>query len=134
MIGGLRRRLSGNVEHVWSTDQELKPEVSIDPEFHSGAAVLLTTAKPTSEGETNDVRMKEYYKAVLGTAIERGGWYQGQIMPLAWLRMTLAGLESRPLPPEALWEEQAAATDEPGRAMPSHADLFPEEWSLAKPS
>ncbi|MDG6918167.1 MAG: hypothetical protein JRN62_01810 [Nitrososphaerota archaeon] len=134
MIGGLRRRFSGNVEHIWSINQELEPEVSVDLGSHSGTAVLFTTTKPASERETNDVSMKEYYKAVLGTAIERGGWYQGQTMSLAWLRMTLAGLESKPLPPEALWEEQASATCDSSRAMPSYEDLFPEEKSLAKPS
>lgn len=132
MIGGLRRMLSGDVEYVWSTDQELKPEISGSPEFHDGAAVLLTMPKPTGVGGTNDVSMKEYYKAVLGIAIENGGWYQGQTMSVAWLRMTLAGLESRPFPPEAMWgEERGPVTDEPGRALPSYADLFPEERSPA---
>ena len=132
MIGGLRRVFSGDVGHIWGIDQELKSEVSGNSEYRGGAAVVLTTPKPTDVEETNDVSMKEYYKAVLEVAIESGGWYQGQAISVAWLRMTLAGLESRPFPPEAMWtDERALATGEPGRTLPSYADLFPEEKGLA---
>ena len=132
MIDGLRRMLSGDVGYVWGIDQELKPEVSGNSEYHDGAPVVLTTPKPTDMGETNDVNMKKYCKTLLEAAIESGGWYRGQAISVAWLRMTLAGLESRPFPPEAMWgEERAPATGEPGRALPSYADLFPEEKGLA---
>ncbi len=126
MIGGLRRRLSRDVGYSWSTDQELKPEVAGGLEIHDGGAPLLPAPEPIAGGETNDVSMKDYYKGVVATAIERGGSCRGQMMSVNWLRMILAGLESRPYPPDALWEvEQTAVTAGPGDAVPPYADLFP---------
>ena len=130
MIGGLRRRLSRQVEDPWSTEHEFGPEFRSDSELLGGPAVLLATQKLAGTGVTNDVGMKEHYKAIVGTAIERGGWYQGQAMSVAWLRMILAGLESRPFPPEDIWEGER--TDVGGMLLgdlPSYKDLFHTERS-----
>ena len=53
-------------------------------------------------------------------------------MSVAWLRMILAGLESRPFPPEAMWDEER--TEFVGLLhsdVPSFEDLFPTERSQA---
>ena len=130
MIGELRRRLSRQVEDPWSIEHEFEPEFRGDSELLGGAAVLLAAQKPTGTRETNDLGMKEHYKAIVGTAIERGGWYQGQAISVAWLRMILAGLESRPFPPEDIWEGER--TDVGGMLLgdlPSYKDLFHTERS-----
>lgn len=130
MIGLLRRKKS--TEDLWSTDLELEPETAGTSELSSGAAVLLSTRMLVGERQTNDINVKEHYRAVLESAIERGGWYQGQMISVAWLRMTLAGLDLRPFPPEAMWEEERSGVPAgPYGDMPSYEDLFPTEKSLA---
>jgi hypothetical protein len=122
MMESLRRRLSRQTgRDSWATDLSLEPETSEVSELHLDDAAILSTAKVQSRPGSNDVDLKDYYRGLIYAAIQHGGEYQGQQISVPWLRMTLAGLEMRPMPPEMMWEgEQDLAAD-----MPGYEELFP---------
>ena len=124
MMESLRRRLSRPTgKDPWATDLSLEPEISEVSELRLDNAVLLAATKPQSRPGSNDVDLKDYYRRLIYAAIQHGGEYQGQQISVPWLRMTLAGLEMRPMPPEMMWEgEQELAAD-----MPGYEELFPSE-------
>lgn len=121
MMDSLRRRLSKpGARDRWDVDAHLQDSHEVS-ELPAENTVLLAKAfHPVS----NDVDAKEYYRNIIRAAIQHGGVYQGQEISIPWLRMTLAGLEMRPIPPEEMWEGvQTVDISEP----PAFADLFPEE-------
>ncbi|MDG6983127.1 MAG: hypothetical protein JRN28_01015 [Nitrososphaerota archaeon] len=125
MIELIRRRLSrAPAEDPWATDLTLKPEISEVSELRFDGSGLAHSGLPRPQPSSNDVDLKGYYKAVILTAIEHGGTYQGQQISVPWLRMTLAGLEKRPMPPELMWGEgpEGSAAD-----MPGFEEFFPDQ-------
>ena len=134
MIGAIRRRFADSIEEdAWDTDQEFRPDVGDSSELHTDAAVLLA-ASPTDPGYfRGDESLTDYYKGIVRTAIENRGRYGDHRIPVPWLRMILAGLESRDIDPDLLWYEAdvgSAAT--PGAEGPSYEELFPSEGELAR--
>lgn len=124
MMESLRRRLSKPTgKDPWATDLALKPEISEVSELRMDSEVLLAATKAQSNPTSNDVDLKGYYRGLLVAAMRHGGEYHGQQISIPWLRMTLAGLEMRPMPPEMMWEEEQVA----GTDMPGYTDLFPSE-------
>ena len=112
-------------ETDWDVDQELESEeVS---ELSSDSTVLLAANIPKDHPPSNDVNMREHYKGLVKTAIQHDGWYSGQQITVHWLVMTLAGLEMRPITPEALWEWEEIEGSPGFDGVPSYEDLFPSE-------
>lgn len=126
MIDGLRRRFSKSAEDTWNADLELQPEVEATSELPTGTAVLLAAQSLATESPSNDVDLKDYYKSLVQTAIQQGGKYHGRQMSVPWLRMILAGLESKPIPPEMMWqgEEPAGPGEFDLPKIPSYEDVF----------
>ena len=121
MMDSLRRRLQKpGARDRWDVDVPFQDSHEVS-ELPAENTMLLTKAfHPVS----NDVDAKEYYRNIIRTAIRHGGVYQGQEISIPWLRMTLAGLEMRPMPPEEMWEGvQRVDISE----SPASADLFSEE-------
>lgn len=127
MMESIRRRLSKTpAKDPWATNLALEPEISEVSELRLDSTVLLA-ANAHPHPPSNDVDLKGYYKGLILTAIRRGGSYRGQQIPVPWLRMTLAGLEMRPMPPEMMWE---SVSDDLSSDMPGYERLFPEEPGL----
>jgi hypothetical protein len=125
VMDSIRRKFSKSApKDPWATDLSLEPEAEDVSELPGENTVLLTKVQP--HPLSNDVDMSEYYKGLIWTAINHGGEYNGQQISIPWLRMTLAGLENRPIPPEMMWEgvEDGATPD-----MPGFGRLFPVEGS-----
>lgn len=123
MMESLRRRLSRTSERdLWSTELSFEPEATELSELRVDNSVLLAATR--SLPASNDVDMNDYYRGLVAAAIRSGGTYRGQRIPIPWLRLTLAGLEHKPIPLESMWEgyQEGAATD-----MPGYEDLFPAE-------
>ena len=122
-MDSLRRRLlKTTMSDTWATDLALEPEISEVSELHLADTVLLAEVHP--HPQSNDVDLKEYYRGVVAAAISQGGNYQGQRISIPWLRMTLAGLEMRPMPPEMMWEEEMEGANSD---LPGYDELFPQE-------
>jgi hypothetical protein len=125
MIDGLRRRLTESIDRDnWDANQELQPEREDTSGLPTDKAVLLAGTKVTTEPTSNEVNLQDYYRDLIMTAIEQGGSYRGQQMSVPWLRMTLAGLESRPISPEVIWEGAARSAPDQLAEIPSYDDLF----------
>lgn len=123
----MRRRFSRSAEGGdWNIDLEFKPEVERAAKPPVVTPVLLTAREPIHMG-VGEVDMKEYYKSAMRTAIKQGGWYQGRQISVPWLKMILAGLEMRPVPPEAMWETQGTSLSPTRSGVPAYDDLFPSE-------
>lgn len=133
MIGNIRRKFTGLASvDLWDVNQELQPELDQVPE--SGylavdpALGVATGYGPAAAG------MKDYCLNVVQTAITKQGWYGGMRISVPWLRMTLAGLESRHVPAEMMWEgAQEPGPDErrnPG--VPSYDSVFESERALVQ--
>ena len=122
MITSIRRRFSKPAsKDLWAADLVFEPEPSRVSEVASDNSVLLTSKLPTAP-PSNDVDLKGYYRGLIRTAIQHGGRHQGQQISIPWLRMTLAGLEMRPIPPEMMWEgEQEGSAPE----LSDYDRLFP---------
>jgi hypothetical protein len=132
MIGAIRRRFANPTEgDIWDADQELRPEPE-SSELHTDAAVLLAAAQTAPGYFPGDESLTDYYKGIMMTAIEHKGRYGDHWIPVPWLRMILAGLESRHIDPDLLWYEvdsDSAVTSHP--EVPSYEDLFPSEGNPA---
>ena len=125
MMESIRRRFSRPPEKDrWSIDLAFEPEISEVSELRVDNSVLLAANKAQALPGSNDVDIKDYYRGVIASAIHRGGQYRGQQIPVPWLRMTLAGLEHRPVAPVMMWEgyQDSTAID-----MPGYEALFPTE-------
>ena len=128
MINGIRRRLTKQaLRDPWDADLELHQE-EVAPELPTDTAVI-TAARGVSHGfSPGDGDSSEYYKGVVRTAIQNGGKHGDPRIPVPWLRMILAGLESRSVEPNMMWYEM----DEENPVgtlpeIPSYEDLFPSE-------
>lgn len=133
MIGGIRRRFSETMNtDLWDVNQRLQP----DQESTSGvgrASVVPRTGTGVSFGPV-EASMKDYYKTIVQTAIEHEGWYGGMYMSIPWLRMTLAGLESRAFVPEMMWEgvEEQRLGERRVTGTPSYDAIFEAERALVQ--
>ena len=134
MIDGIRRKFAKSIDRdPWDTEQELEPEVEAEvteaSELPTDRVVILAATRMGPPSTTNDVDSGEYYKNIVKTAIENGGWYAGHQIPIPWLRMILAGLEWRRIDPESLWYGAEAGL--PGAEglpeIPTYEDLFPSD-------
>lgn len=129
MIGAIRRRIANSArEGIWNADQAFKPEDVESEEPHTNAAPLLV-APPTAPGYLpGDESLADYYKGIVRTAIENRGRYGDHWIPVPWLRMILAGLESRHVDPDLLWyEADIESAGIPSAEVPSYEELFPAE-------
>jgi hypothetical protein len=127
MIDGIRRRFGKSPEENWNADLELQPETQETTELPTDTAVLLAASKlpePSSETYPSD-----YYVIIVRTAIEQGGKYGGHQISLPWLRMILAGLESKHIEPEMMWDQDILSADESSTLpkIPAYNDLFPSD-------
>jgi hypothetical protein len=130
MIGGLKRRLTKSVygDAAWDMNSRFESNAGDKRGVPEGVSAL---AEADGYGrESNDVDMKEYYKGVIKAAIQQRGTFNGQSMSVHWLRMILSGLEMRPVPPEAMWDEDVAmAFGAPRPGLPQFEELFPSDQS-----
>ena len=118
----LRRFYREGQKDRWATDLALKPDETEVSELPRRSTEMLTTRASGSHA-SNDLDMRDYYRGLISSAISQGGDCQGQRISIPWLRMTLAGLEMRPIPPEAMWE----GTSDEMALMPGYDRLFPTE-------
>lgn len=130
MISGIRRRFVNSVEgDPWDANLELRPEAEERTELPAGTAVILAATKAAPGFYPGDEDPADYYRSVVKTALENGGSYGGHRIALPWLRMILAGLESRLVDPDMMWYE--AEGDEPEGMIlpeiPAYGDIFPTE-------
>lgn len=125
MMESIRRRFTRSpAKDPWATDLDLEPEISEVSELRLDSAALFAAAKTQPHSTSNAVDLKDYYRGLILAAIQSGGSCHGQQISVPWLRMTLAGLEMRPVPPELMWdgEWEGSSTD-----MPGYESFFPEE-------
>jgi hypothetical protein len=131
MIDGIRRRFARSVEtDPWNAEQELAPEVEDASQVPTDTAVLLAGSQASSQAapgfSPSEGDLTNYYRGIMRTAIENGGKYREHQIPVPWLRMILAGLESRHIGPDKMWYE--VDFEEPVNPLPeipSYEDLFP---------
>ena len=103
MIDGIRRRFTKSVaKDPWDANLELQPEEAAQA-LPINAAVLLAARQVPPGFSPGDGDSTGYYRNVVKTAIEHGGKYGDHQIPVPWLKMILAGLESRPIDPEMIW-------------------------------
>ncbi len=132
MIGAIRRRFAKSAEEdVWGTDQELRPEAVDSQELPTDAAVLQAAAQTAPGYFQGDESLTDYYKGIVKAAIENRGRYRDHWIPVPWLRMILAGLESRHIDPDLLWYEADNGSTMNSPDLPPYEDLFPTEGDLA---
>lgn len=126
MIDGIRRRFGAPPEKdPWDPELEFEPEVEDASELPTDAVVLIEAARATPGFSPGGGDLVDYYKGIVKTAIANGGKYGDHEISVPWLKMTLAGLENRPIEPEMMW-----FTDSDGRTPPggsSYYDLFPTD-------
>ena len=129
MIGAIRRKFANSLEEgVWDADQELRQEVGESSELQTDTAVFHAAAQTTPGYFRGDESLADYYKGIVRTAIENRGRYGDHWIPVPWLRMILAGLESRHVDPDLLWyEADIESAGIPSAEVPSYEELFPAE-------
>lgn len=132
MIDGIRRRLSKSVEtESWNTDQELEPETEEPTEVPTDTAVILAASQRTPGFSPGNGNLMDYYKSLMKTAIENGGKYGEHEIPIPWLRMILAGLESRYIDPETMWYEVGEGSVSQLPEAPRYEDVFPSDGDFS---
>ena len=135
MIDGIRRRFVKSVDSdSWDADQELKQDLAFEDvdevsEISTDAAVLVAAQDSVDATATNDVNPSDFYKNLIWTAIRNGGRFGNHQISIPWLRVVLAGLDSKRVDPESMWYgyEQSGAPLELLPELPSYDDLFPSE-------
>jgi hypothetical protein len=129
MIGAIRRKFTNPIdEDDWSTEQELTPEAVEPSALQTDAAVLLAAAQAAPGHFLGDESLTDYYKGIVKTAIDNRGRYGDHWIPVPWLRMILAGLESRHIDPDLWWYEADIESAVHAHAeVPPYEDLFPSE-------
>jgi hypothetical protein len=139
MIDGIRRRFGRSIDRVpWNADQELKPELDHTAELPTDTAVLIAATAATGatsaigEFSPADENAPDYYRSLVATAIENGGKHGDHQMSIPWLRMILAGLESKQIEPDMMWHgvESGGAGGEPLPEIPPYDDFFPAERNV----
>ena len=127
MIGAFKRVFRGS--------EEAKPGPSwvvnerIEAEEVDGQAELPSESP---QGERRgvfvpyDTDVVQQQVELIRAAIALGGRFGDHEIPMPWLRMTLAGLEGRPIDQEAMWEGIAAPPrKDPVEESPTYQELFP---------
>jgi hypothetical protein len=130
MIEGIRRRLGRSInQDPWDADQELVPEVEGNTKLPTDTAVPVAARQENGEFSPQDEETQDYYKNLVSTAIQNGGWLEGHQIPIPWLRMILAGLEMKHIEPEMMWYgvEVGSAGGEFLSRIPSYHALFPSD-------
>jgi hypothetical protein len=124
MINGIRRRL-GNASAA-DLDLGLKPEIDVNAEPSRERKVLQAAATASGHYIPDDPGTPDYYKNLVRTAIENGGRHGYHSISIPWLRMILAGLESKQIEPEMMWYgiEAGEIRREQTPAVPSYENLF----------
>jgi hypothetical protein len=128
MIGMIRRRLKAADSDSWDANQALGPEAEPQTELRTDTAVLLAAARAAPGYSPGSGTLTDYYKGIVNTAIQNKGRYGDHWIPVPWLRMILAGLESRQIDPGTMWYEAdfEGPADSPSEA-PAYKELFPSE-------
>lgn len=123
MIDGIRRRFGKTTAGgTWDFDQELKPDTE-DTGLPTDAS---TSTAPYASGRyapDND-STPDYYKSLVQTAIENGGRHGDHSISIPWLRMILAGLESKKIELRMMWYGVEAGESEEEGEIPSYEHLF----------
>ena len=89
--------------------------------------MVLKGATPASgQYAPDDTSAPDYYESLVRTAIENGGRHGYHRISIPWLRMILAGLESKQIEPEVMWYgiETGETRREGAPAIPAYEDLF----------
>ena len=132
MIGRIRRRLAAG--NPWDADLELRPEAGESFEPPGDNAVLGVATQASGRYAPDDPSAPDYYKSLVQTALENGGRLGYHIISIPWLRMILAGLESKHIEPEVIWHGIEAG-EIGGKSMPEippYGNIF-QSSSYAKP-
>ena len=130
MIDGIRRRLGKTAtSDPWGADEGLKPEIDGDAGLPEGTAVLGAVTQVSGQYAPDDSSTPDYYKSLVRTAIGNGGRHGYHSISIPWLRMILAGLESKPINPEAMWY-----VIEPGETRKHHMPVIPPYEDLFRSS
>lgn len=135
MIDGIRRRFTNSIaEDTWDADKALQSEEAAQA-LPTDTAVLLAARQVSPGYSPGDGDPTEYYKSIVKTAIENGGEYRNHRIPVPWLRMILAGLESRPIDPDKMWYQvDSESPGDPLPEIPSYEVLFPTEREPPSPT
>ena len=126
MIDGIKRRLGKTAAgEAWGADGGLKPQIDESTELRGDGEVSELAVEVSGQYVPDDPST-DFYKSLVRTAIENGGRHSGHSISIPWLRMILAGLESKPIEPEMMWYgiEAGEVRREPTPEVPSYEDLF----------
>lgn len=133
LIDGIRRRFKSMDQNAWDPDQELKPELDVTAGLPSHTAVLVSATPTAGRFSPKDENTPDYYKSLVATAIQNGGWHGGHRIPVPWLRMILAGLELKHIEPEMMWYGvEAGPPSGDSLDVPPYNDLFPSDRDTSK--
>ena len=127
MIDGIRRRLGKTAANdPWGSDEELKPEVEEDAGPSADTAVSVILAYAPGSYAPDNAGTPDYYTSLVQTAISNGGRHGDHRISIPWLRMILAGLESKPIEPDMMWQglDSGDAEGESPGGIRSYEDLF----------
>jgi len=127
MIDGIRRKLGKTAANdLWDSDHELEPEIEEEAGLATDAAVSVVLAYPSGRYSPDNASTPDYYKSLVQTAIGNGGKHGDHRISVPWLRMILAGLESKRIEPRMMWEgvEPGETEGEAPRGIPTYEDLF----------
>jgi hypothetical protein len=104
MIDGIRRRLGKTAtDGSWESDQELNPEIEEDTGLPTDTTVSVVLAYTSGRYAPDNASTPDRYKSLVQTAIENGGRLGDHSISVPWLRMILAGLESKQIELKAMW-------------------------------
>jgi hypothetical protein len=124
MIEGLRRRFSGPADsETWDPDQQLNPISNDAPDFGFPSDTRQADGGLAAYSPSTG----DYYRELVSTAIVNGGRFGRHQIPVPWLRMILAGFESKRVEVEMMWSgfETDAASGDGLSESPSYNALFP---------
>ena len=128
MIDGIRRRFGRTTSgDPWGADQDLNPELEEDITLPTDGAVLVAANDAVGRYVPDDIDTPDYYKSLVQTALENGGKHGDHRISIPWLRMILAGLESKHIDPEMMWYgiEAGDAAGNQLPEVPPYENLFP---------
>jgi hypothetical protein len=127
MIDGIKQRLGNTAGwDPWDADEGLNRETEENAELPGDTAVLEAATQASGQYAPDDPSTPDYYKSLVQTAIENGGRHGDHSISIPWLRMILAGLESKRIEPETMWYgvEAGEIRGEPTPEMPPYEDIF----------
>ena len=127
MIDGIRRRLGkADAGGQWDANAGLNPEMRARAELPGDTAVLESANQASGRYSPDDHNAPDYYRSLVQTAIDNGGRHGYHSISIPWLRMILAGLESKQIEPEMMWYgiEAGETKREPLPEIPRYEDLF----------